>query len=170
MEEYDSIFDDVDDFSDENIHKLLSDFLEKREDELVSKKNWGGYRYNFMALARVYKDSGNEFKVLDNDFKLFIAGINNFNEYTNHSEPAYGYIGKTYSKELVELLHSLSLSIDDLKAKFNGAYDDLKYPELKISKDESLVYLLKLFSGEDIQDLTEEIRSKYPDPNLSYSY
>ena len=170
VEEYDSIFDDVDDLSDENIHKLLIDFLEKREDELVSKKNWAGYRYNFMALARVYKDSGNEFKVLDNDFKLFIAGINNFNEYTNHSEPAYGYIGKTYSKELVELLHSLSLSIDDLKAKFNDAYGDLKYPELKISKDESLVYLLKLFSGEDIQDLTEEIRSKYPDPNLGYSY
>ena len=144
--------------------------MEKREDELVSKKNWGGYRYNFMALARVYKDNGNEFKVLDNDFKLFIAGINNFNEYTNHSEPAYGYMGKTYSKELIELLHSLSLSVDDLKAKFNDAYDDLKYPELKISKDESLVYLLKLFSGEDIQDLTEEIRSKYPDPNLGYSY
>ena len=170
VEEYDSIFDDVNDLSDENIHKLLSDFLEKREEELLSKKNWAGYRYNFMALARVYKDSGNEFKVLDNDFKLFIAGINNFNEYTNHSEPAYGYIGKTYSKELVELLHSLSLSIDDLKAKFNDAYGDLKYPELKISKDESLVYLLKLFSGEDIQDLTEEIRSKYPDPNLNYSY
>ena len=170
VEEYDSIFDDVNDLSDENIHKLLIDFLEKREDELVSKKNWGGYRYNFMALARVYKDSGNEFKVLDNDFKLFIAGINNFNDYTNHSEPAYGYIGKTYSKELVELLHSLSLSIDDLKAKFNAAYDDLKYPELKISQDESLVYLLKLFSGEDIQDLTEEIRSKYPDPNLNYSF
>ena len=170
VEEYDSIFDDVDDLSDENIHKLLIDFLEKREDELVSKKNWAGYRYNFMALARVYKDSGNEFKVLDNDFKLFIAGINNFNDYTNHSEPAYGYIGKTYSKELIELLHSLSLSIDDLKAKFNDAYDDLKYPELKISKDESLVYLLKLFSGEDIQDLTEEIHSKYPDSNLGYSY
>ena len=170
VEEYDSVFDDVDDLSDENIHKLLIDFLEKREDELVSKKNWAGYRYNFMALARVYKDSGNEFKVLDNDFKLFIAGINNFNDYTNHSEPAYGYIGKTYSKELIELLHSLSLSIDDLKAKFNDAYDDLKYPELKISKDESLVYLLKLFSGEDIQDLTEEIHSKYPDSNLGYSY
>lgn len=91
VEEYDSVFDDVDDLSDENIHKLLIDFLEKREDELVSKKNWAGYRYNFMALARVYKDSGNEFKVLDNDFKLFIAGINNFNDYTNHSEPAYGY-------------------------------------------------------------------------------
>lgn len=165
VEEYDSIFEGVDDFSDENIHKLLIDFLEKREDDFVNKKNWGGYRYNFMALARVYKDSGDNLKVLDNDFKLFIAGINNFNDYTNQSEPAYGYIGKTYSNELIELLHSLSLSIDELKARFNESYDDLKYPDLKISKEESLVYLLKIFNGEDILELTEEIHSKYPFSN-----
>ena len=35
----------------------------------------------------------------------------------------------------------INLKLLDLKAKFNDAYDDLKYPELKISKDESLVYL-----------------------------
>lgn len=168
VEEYDSIFEGVDDLSDENIHQLLIEFLEKREDDFANKKNWAGYRYNFMALAKVYKDSGDNLKVLDNDFKLFIAGINNFNDYTNQSEPAYGYIGKTYSNELIELLHSLSLDIDELKTRFNGSYDDLKYPDLKISKEESLVYLLKLFSGEDVQDLTDEIHSKYPFSNAYY--
>ena len=170
VDEYDSIFVGVDDLSEENIHKLLIDYLEKRGNELVDKKKWAEYRYNFMVLARVYKDSGIDLKVLDNDFKLFIAGINNFNDYTNQSEPAYGYIGKTYSNELIDLLHSLSLSIDELKDKFGQSYDDLKYPNLKISKEESLVYLLKLFSGEDAQDLTNEIRSKYPDPNMRFSY
>lgn len=165
VEEYDSIFDDVDDMSDENIYNLLVDFLLKRENDLVDKKNWGKYRYNFMALGKVYKDMGENLKVLDIDFKLFIAGINNFNDYTNESEPAFGYIGKTYSNELINLLHDLSLSIDDLKDKFGKSYDELKYPNLKISKDESLLYLLKLFSGEDIQDLTEEIHSKYPAPD-----
>ena len=68
------------------------------------------------------------------------------------------------------LSYSLQVSIISMIIQINDAYDDLKYPELKISKDESLVYLLKLFSGEDIQDLTEEIHSKYPDSNLGYSY
>lgn len=170
VEEYDSIFDDVEDLSDENIYQLLIDYLLKREDDLANNNQWGLYRYNFMALGRVYKDSGDDFKLLDIDFKLFVAGINNFSDYSNQSEPAYAYIGKTYSNELINLLHSLSLSIDELKERFGQSYDDLKYPKLKISKEESLVYLLKLFSGEDIQDLTLEIRSKYPDPNLSYSY
>ena len=63
-------------------------------------------------------------------------------------------------------MHSLSLSIDELKERFFASYDDLMYPELKISKDESLLYLLKLFSGESIDDVTSEIHGKYPDPYL----
>ena len=119
-------------------------------------------------MARTYNYIEDDCKFKDIDFKLFIAGINNFSDYSNKSEPACAYIGKTYSDELISLLHSLGLSIDELKDKFNASYDDLKYPDLKISKDESLVYLLKLFSGTDIQELTEEIRSKYPDENIRY--
>ncbi len=167
-EDYDSVFDEADDLSDENIYRLLIEFLRKREKDLANNKEWAKYRYNFMALARVCKDSGDDYGLLDADFKLFIAGINNFSDYTNESEPFRGYIGKTYSDELISLLHSLSLEIDELKAKFNESYDDLRYPELKISKEESLVYLLKIFSGTDIEELTSEIHSKYPDPNFSY--
>ena len=170
VEDYDSVFEEEKDLSDENIYRTLVDYLVKREDELASNGKWIEYRYNFIVLERVYKDMGDDHNLLDVDFKLFIAGINNFNDYTNSSEPAYGYIGKTYSNELIDLLHSLSLSIDELKDKFNQSYDELRYPDLKISKEESLVYLLKLFNGDDIDDLTEEIRSKYPDPNIGISY
>lgn len=164
VDEYDSIFEDADDLSDENIYALLIDHLIKREDDFIMNKKWSPYRYNFMILARVYKDSGDEYKVLDCDFKLFIAGINNFSDYTNKSEPFNGYVGKTYSNELIDLMHSLSLTIDELKDRFGQSYDELRYPELKISKEESLLYLLKLFSGEDSEDITSEIRSKYPAP------
>lgn len=164
VDEYDSIFEDADDLSDENIYALLIDHLIKREDDFIMNKKWSPYRYNFMILARVYKDSGDEYKVLDCDFKLFIAGINNFSDYTNKSEPFNGYVGKTYSNELIDLMHSLSLTIDELKDRFGQSYDELRYPELKISKEESLLYLLKLFSGEDSEDITSEIRSKYPVP------
>ena len=164
VDEYGSIFEDKDDLSDENIYSLLIDHLIKREDDFIMNKKWSPYRYNFMILARVYKDSGDEYKVLDCDFKLFIAGINNFSDYTNKSEPFNGYVGKTYSNELIDLMHSLSLTIDELKDRFGQSYDELRYPELKISKEESLLYLLKLFSGEDSEDITSEIRSKYPVP------
>ena len=106
VDSFDSIFDEVEDLSDENMYGLIIDYLLKREDELVNDKKWGLYRYNFMALGRVYKDSGDDFKLLDIDFKLFVAGINNFSDYSNQSEPAYGYIGKTYSNELINLMHS----------------------------------------------------------------
>ena len=168
VDEYDSIFVGIDDLSDENISNLLIEYLLKRENDLVSKNYWSAYRYNLIILGRAYKDSDKDLELLDIDFKLFIAGINNFSDYSNKSEPACAYIGKTYSDELISLLHSLGLSIDELKDKFNASYDDLKYPDLKISKGESLVYLLKLFSGTDIQELTEEIRSKYPDENTLY--
>ncbi len=166
VEEYDNVFEEKDNWSDEDIYSTLSQYLVKREDDLVGKKDWGAYRYNFMILARVYKDMGDDYNLLDMDFRLFIAGINSFSDYSNKSQPAYAYIGKTYSDELISLLHSLGLSIDELKDKFFTSYDELKYPDLRISKDESLVYLLKLFNGEDIQELTMEIRSKYPDENF----
>ena len=99
LDSYDSLFKEVEYLSDEKIYKIIIDYLLKREDDLVNNNEWREYRYNFMALGSVYKDLGDNYKLLDIDFKLFIAGINNFSDYSNQSEPAYCYIGKTYSTE-----------------------------------------------------------------------
>lgn len=166
LDSYDAIFDDVEDLNDEKIYRLIIDYLLKREDDLVNNNEWVKYKDNFIALGSVYKDLGDDYKLLDMYFKLFIAGINNFSKNSNQFDPTYCYIDKTYSNELINLLQTLSLDIDELKLKFNESYNDLKCPILKISNEESFVYLLKLFNGEDIRTLTIEIQSKYRDEIL----
>lgn len=65
--------------------------------------------------------------------------------------------------KLTELLHNLSLSIDELKEVFSQSYNEVLF-DMEISKEDSFVYLLKIFGGEDLAKVSDEINENYFNP------
>ena len=152
VDEYESIFVEVDDLSDLNILKQVEDYLLRREDFLAENGYFNEYVIGFYILNGLYNDLRDANKLLDNLFKIFIAGIN---------APGHGFIDEITSANIINLLNALRLDANELKRAFDKAYDGLKLPSLAISKEESFTYLLKVLDGKDIGVLTEEIQSKY---------
>ena len=152
VEEYDSIFANVNDLTDKNILKCVEEHLLQKEDILVRNAQWKEYIFNLYLLSSVYEDLKDGNKLLDSFFKIFIIAINT---------PGHGFIDEISSANIIHMLNALRLGEDEIKNAFDKAYDDIKLPALAISKEESFAYLLKVLNGDDITALTEEIRSKY---------
>ena len=65
--------------------------------------------------------------------------------------------------KLVNLMHKLTLPIDELKELFETAFNEVLF-KTEITSQDSLVYLLKVFGGEDLDSISKEINQSYSNP------
>ena len=107
--------------------------------------------FDVRSLIILYEATNDQLKLLDNYFRLFLVSINSNGYYSNQEE----------MDSLYSLLHSLSLDIDDLKSRFHDVYSNFNMMDLKISEKDSFTFILKIFSGESIYKIEEEINQKF---------
>lgn len=65
--------------------------------------------------------------------------------------------------KLTQLLHKLTLPIGELKELFESAYDEVLFKTV-ITRKDALKYLLKVFGGEDLDNISKEINDSYSNP------
>ena len=66
-----------------------------------------------------------------------------------------------FSKKINSLLAKLSLSMEDLKTKYDSLCKEVLIPVHTTPEEESFKYLIRQFNGEDSEELSEEIRKRY---------
>lgn len=150
-------------YTEDEIHEKLTDYLRMSLDEKLSNDEWSDFRTCSNALAQIQQDSGNLMDALDTRLKVFLFDINNYSVELKQPEPKKTRIKKGDVLKLNQLLHELSLPIDELKEIFESVYDEVLF-ETAISSKDSLIYLLKVFGGEDLEDISAEIRQSYSSP------
>lgn len=151
-------------YSQEDIYDKLINYLSKRFDEILNQERWVDFKTYANALAEVLEDKGELKKALILRFKVFLFDVNNFSIVTQQPNAKSTRLKQKDLVKLTQLMHTLSLSIDEVKQLFNQAYDETLF-KTEITKEDSLIYLLKVFGGEDLAKLSVEINEKYSNPH-----
>ena len=60
-------------------------------------------------------------------------------------------------------MHKLTLPIDELKVLFENSFNEVLFKTV-ITNQDSLIYLLKIFGGEDLDNVSKEITESYSNP------
>lgn len=145
------------------IQEMLLDYLKKTFDEKLTNELWVDFKIYAKAIASILEDMDELKQALNIRLKVFLFDINNFSIVLKRPDPKNTKLKQKDMSKLMELLHDLALSIDELKEIFNESYNEVLF-EMAISKDDSLIYLLKIFGGEDLARVSLEINESYSNP------
>ena len=94
---------------------------------------------------------------------MFLFDVNNYNIVLNKPEPSKTRLKQKDIVKLTRLLHKLTLPVDELKELFDNAFNEALFKTVITSQD-SLIYLLKVFGGEDLGNVSAEVNEKYSNP------
>ena len=150
-------------YTDEEIYEKLLIHFRGVLDKKLSGEVWVDFKSYSNAVARIQEDAGELNDALNTRFKVFIFDINNFSLHSYRPEPAGTRLKKKDMTDLVSLMHKMTLPIDELKEAFDEAYNEVLF-ETAVTKSDSLVYLLKVFGGEDLDSISNEINQRYSNP------
>lgn len=148
-------------YSDDEIYEKLLGYLKGVRDEKLTAGAWTMYRIYENAVARVLEDMGSSEDALSARFRLFLFDINHC--YNGVADPKRTRLRQKDVADLVSLLHELTLPIDELKGLFEKAYGEVLF-KMIISLDDALIYLLKVFGGEDLGMISADINESYSAP------
>lgn len=151
-------------YSEDEIHEIILKYLKRIFDEKLTQELWVDFRIYANAIAEVLEDKNELKDALNMRLKVFLFDINNFSIVSQRPEPKKTKLKQKDMSKLMELMHNLALSIDELKEEFSKAYDEVLF-EVEITKEDSLIYLLKIFGGEDLDKISEEINESYSNPH-----
>lgn len=151
-------------YSEDEIHEIILKYLKRIFDEKLTQELWVDFRIYANAIAEVLEDKNELKDALNMRLKVFLFDINNFSIVSHRPEPKKTKLKQKDMSKLMELMHNLALSIDELKEEFSKAYDEVLF-EVEITKEDSLIYLLKIFGGEDLDKISEEINESYSNPH-----
>lgn len=150
-------------YSMDEIYEKLIVYLKRILDEKLTQELWIDFKSYSNAIAEVLEDKGDLKEALNIRLKVFLFDINNFSVVLSQPDPKTCRIKNKDVSKLNNLLHKLSLPIDELKELFEKSFDELLFKTVITSQD-SLIYLLKIFGGEDLEVISAEIRDKYSNP------
>lgn len=145
------------------IQDIILKYLKRIFDKKLSQELWVDFKIYANAIASVLEDKNLLEEALNIRLKVFLFDINNFSIVLGRPDPRKTKLKQKDISKLTELLHNLSLSIDELKELFNQSYNEVLF-DVVITKEDSLVYLLKIFAGEDLVKVSSEINDSYSNP------
>lgn len=145
------------------IQDIILKYLKRVFDERLTAESWVDFKRYANAIAFVLEDKNELRQALNIRIKVFLFDINNFSVVMEKPDPRKTKLKQKDMSKLTELLHNLSLSIDELKEVFSQSYNEVLF-DMEISKEDSFVYLLKIFGGEDLAKVSDEINENYFNP------
>ncbi len=151
-------------YSETEIQDIILKYLKRIFDEKLTQERWVDFKIYANAIAEVMEDKGELKDALNVRLKVFLFDLNNFSIVTERPNPRNTKLKQKDMSKLMELMHNLALSIDDLKEEFGRAYNEVLF-EVEITKEDSLIYLLKIFGGEDLDKISAEINESYSNPH-----
>ena len=150
-------------YSVDEIQDRLIEYLKKIFDEKLTQELWVDFKSYANAIAFIHEDKNELKDALDLRIKVFLFDLNNYSIVLNKPEPVKTKLKKKDVSKLNGLLHNLTLPIDELKELFEKSYNEVLF-KMIISKDDALIYLLKVFGGEDLEIISKEINESYSNP------
>ena len=150
-------------YSIEEIQDIILGYLKRIFDDKLSQELWVDFKIYANAIASVLEDKNELKEALNIRLKVFLFDINNFSIVTARPDPRKTKLKQKDMSKLMELMHNLSLPIYELKEVFNQAYGEVLF-KMAITKEDSFVYLLKIFGGEDLDKVSREINESYSNP------
>lgn len=150
-------------YSDEEICDKLLAYFKGVLDKKLTDEIWVDFKAYSNAVAQIQEDAAQLEDALNTRFKVFLFDINNFSVYSCRPEPERTRLKKKDMTNLVNLMHRLTLPIDELKELFETVFNEVLF-ETAITSSDSLVYLLKVFGGEDLDSVSDEINQRYSNP------
>jgi len=150
-------------YSDDEIQDKLVNYLSGMLDKKLTEELWVDFKLYSNALAQVLEDKGDLKKALNIRMKVFLFDVNNYNIVLNKPEPSKTRLKQKDIVKLTRLLHKLTLPVDELKELFDNAFNEALFKTVITSQD-SLIYLLKVFGGEDLGNVSAEVNEKYSNP------
>lgn len=147
----------------DEIQDNLIDYLKKTFDEKLSNETWVDFKSYANAIAFIEEERGNLKDALNLRIKVFLFDLNCYSVILDKPEPKNTNLRKKDVSKLNELLHKLTLPIDELKELFSQSYNEVLF-RMDIPENDALIYLLKVFGGEDLDSLSKEINETYSTP------
>ena len=151
-------------YSEDEIRDMILKYLKRIFDEKLTQELWVDFKIYANAIAEILEDKNELKDALNMRLKVFLFDINNFSIVSQRPDPKKTKLKQKDMSKLMELMHNLALSIDELKEEFAKAYDEVLF-EVEITKEDSLIYLLKIFGGEDLDKVSAEINESYSSPH-----
>jgi len=150
-------------YSKKEIQDKIVTYLKDMLDKMMVRDEWGDFKIYSNAIAQVLEDKGELKEALNFRFKVFLFDLNNYSGFINEPEPARTRLKQKDMVKITGLLHCLLLPVDELKELVDVAYNEVLFKTVITSQD-SLIYLLKVFGGENLDNISKEINEKYSNP------
>ena len=150
-------------YSEDEIYDTLLNYLRRVMDEKLTSERWVDFKSYSNAIAQVEEDKGDLRDALNTRLKVFLFDINNYSINLNRPDPRNTRLRQKDMTNLIQLLHKLTLPIDELKDIFQTAFDEVLF-KTAITQNDSFMYLLKIFGGEDLNSVSSEINETYSNP------
>ena len=150
-------------YGEDEIYDKLVTYLSDMLDKKLNQELWVDFKLYSNALAQVLEDKGDLRDALNVRIKVFLFDVNNYSIVRNEPEPSKTKLKQKDMVKLTRLLHKLSLPVDELKDLFETAFNEVLF-KTAITSQDSLIYLLKVFGGEDLSNVSAEINEKYSNP------
>ena len=150
-------------YSQDEIYDILLRYLKNILDDKLTQELWVDFKSYSNAIATILEDKNDLKETLNMRFKVFLFDINNYSVVLERPDPRKTKLRSKDVSKLNNLLHKLTLPIDELKESFETAYDEVLF-KMVISKEDALIYLLKVFGGEDLDNISQEINETYSNP------
>ena len=150
-------------YSQNEIQDKLVVYLKGMQDKKLTRNDFGEFKIYSNAIAQILEDKGELKEALIFRFKVFLFDLNNYSVVINQPEPARTRLKQKDMVKITGLLHQLSLPVDELKELLDDTYKKVLFKTV-ISSQDSLIYLLKIFGGENLDNISKEINEKYSNP------
>ena len=161
VDKYADIFENQNKTNSNRIQETIIEFLNSQEYQTLTNYEIERYKAILLILADLYEMNNDITRAIESNFKIFIVELNNFSESLKKAVPQKCRLNGDITDNLIDLLDNNSIDSITLKKLFNESYRQLEILDPVISKEESLIYFLKIFNGEDIEEIEKSIHLRF---------
>lgn len=161
VDKYADIFENQNKTNSNRIRETVIEFLNTQEYQTLRNYQIARYKSILLILSDLYEMNNDIIKAIESNFKVFIVELNNFNEKQKKALPKECSLNGDITDNLIYLLDSSSTDSATLKRLFFESYNQLEILDPVISAEESLIYFLKIFNGEDIEEVEKSIHLRF---------
>ena len=158
---YENLFEEKTVKSRKEIIATLIEYLKKQETITLSNYEVDKYRSILLLMARYYESIKKVNLALEAYLEIFMLDLNSFCEDSKQAHPEKCRLDGDVTERLTEILDRNSIDINTLKRLMASAYESVSKLSPKISANDTLIYLLRIFNGEKISDVERSIHLKY---------
>lgn len=161
VDKYADIFENQNKTNSNRIQETIIEFLNTQEYQTLTNYEIMRYKSILFILSDLYEMNNDITRAIESNFKIFIVELNNFNESLKKAVPQECSLNGDVTDNLIYLLDSNSIDSTTLKRLFGESYRQIEILDPVISAEESLIYFLKIFNGEDIEDIEKSIHMRF---------